>query len=73
MAYISLHFLSYILCPETTRTKLMHIVQRDQEVKNTPKLRDVREINQEYSFSTLTNSNSRKISSQINRKKKMDD
>ncbi len=28
----------------------MHIAQRDQEAKNTPKLRDVREISQEYSI-----------------------
>jgi hypothetical protein len=29
----------------------MPIVQRDQEAKSTPKLRDVKETNQEYRFS----------------------
>jgi hypothetical protein len=31
----------------------MHIAQRDQEAKSTPKLRDVREINQECSVVSL--------------------
>jgi hypothetical protein len=43
----------------------MHIVQRDQEAKNTPKLRDVREINQEYKILGLTIQSSGKRLSRI--------
>jgi hypothetical protein len=40
----------------------MHIAQRDQQAKNTQKLRDVREINQGCSFLWLPIQSSRKKS-----------
>lgn len=43
----------------------MYIVQRDQEAKNMPKLRDVREINQEHSILGLLIQSSGKRSTQI--------
>jgi len=46
----------------------MHIVQRDQEAKNTPRLRGGREINQECKFLGLQFSLAKKVKSNLIRR-----